>query len=108
MTTPLAPEGRLTTNGADRRAAASAPRIDDVRIKRIKELDPPARVLAEFPASECAAATTVRAREDIHRVLPGAAARLVVIIGPCSIHDVEAAREYGARLLAEKERFAND
>ena len=68
--------------------------IDDVRIKEIKELLPPAHVLREFPASEKAAAVAFEARQAIHRILYGADDRMLVVIGPCSIHDPEAAMEY--------------
>ncbi len=82
--------------------------IDDVRIKEIKELLPPMHVLREFPASDRAAETAFEARHDIHRILHGADDRLLVIIGPCSIHDVAAANEYAKRLLCEKARFTDD
>jgi 3-deoxy-7-phosphoheptulonate synthase len=82
--------------------------IDDVRIKEIKELLPPMHVLREFPASEKAAETAFTARQEIHRILHGADDRLLVIIGPCSIHDVAAAREYATRLLGEKARLSAD
>ena len=61
--------------------------IDDVRIKEIKELSPPAHILREFPASDKAAETTWAARQATHRVLHGADDRLVVVVGLCSIHD---------------------
>jgi len=82
--------------------------IDDTRIREIKELVPPSHVLREFPASERTAQTTVEARRDIHRILHGADDRLLVIVGPCSIHDVRAARDYAERLKREKERLKND
>jgi len=82
--------------------------IDDTRIQEIKELVPPAHVLREFPASDRAAQTTVQARQDIHRILHGADDRMLVIIGPCSIHDVRAARDYAEHLKREKERLQAD
>lgn len=88
-------------------ASAKTP-IDDVRIQEIKELLPPAHVLREFPASSTAAETTYNARQAIHRILHGADDRLLVVIGPCSIHDPEAAREYAKRLKAEAERLKDD
>ncbi len=63
--------------------------VDDVRIKEIKELSPPAHLLREFPASEAAATTTYDARAAIHRILHGADDRLLVVVGPCSIHDYD-------------------
>ncbi|HEY6895864.1 MAG TPA: 3-deoxy-7-phosphoheptulonate synthase AroG [Rhodocyclaceae bacterium] len=82
--------------------------IDDVRIKEIKELAPPAHVLREFPASEEAATTAYEGRDAVHRVLHGSDDRLVVVIGPCSIHDPAAAIEYAHRLKAQRERLAKD
>ncbi|HMM73674.1 MAG TPA: 3-deoxy-7-phosphoheptulonate synthase, partial [Rhodocyclaceae bacterium] len=78
--------------------------IDDVRISGIKELLPPVHVTREFPASEKAAELTWRSRQAIHRILHGADDRLLVVVGPCSIHDPQAALEYGRRLLAERVR----
>jgi 3-deoxy-7-phosphoheptulonate synthase len=82
--------------------------IDDVRIREIKELLPPSHVLREFPATERAASTTFQTRQAIHRILHGADDRLLVVIGPCSIHDYDAAIEYAGRLAAERERHASD
>ena len=64
------------------------PNTDDLRIKEIKELVPPAHVFREYPVSTRAAQTTFAARQAIHRVLHGADDRLLVVIGPCSIHIV--------------------
>ena len=83
-------------------------RTDDLRIKEIKELVPPSHVLREFPISEKAAKLIYETRSAIHRVLHGADDRLLVIMGPCSIHDVKAAREYAGRLKREKERLAGE
>ncbi|WP_374247318.1 3-deoxy-7-phosphoheptulonate synthase AroG [Zoogloea sp.] len=88
--------------------ASSKIHIDDVRIKAIKELAPPAHVLREFPASPKAAATTFEARTAIHRILFGADDRLLVVIGPCSIHDYAAAMEYARRLKVEADRLKDD
>jgi 3-deoxy-7-phosphoheptulonate synthase len=82
--------------------------VDDVRIREIKELSPPAHILREFPASEPAAATTFDARQGIHRILHGADDRLVVVIGPCSIHDFDSAMEYARLLKAQQDRLAED
>ena len=81
---------------------------DDLRIREIKELAPPSHLLREFPISERAADTTYESRQAIHRVLHGMDDRLVVVVGPCSIHDTKAAREYAARLRRERERLAGD
>ncbi|WP_374347335.1 3-deoxy-7-phosphoheptulonate synthase AroG [Chitinimonas sp.] len=81
---------------------------DDVRIKEIKELLPPIAALEKFPVTEVATTTTFQARQAIHRILTGDDDRLLVVIGPCSIHDPAAALEYGRRLLAVHEELARD
>jgi 3-deoxy-7-phosphoheptulonate synthase len=83
-------------------------RTDDLRIREIKELAPPAHLIREFPCTEKAADTVYGARQAIHRILHGMDARLLVVIGPCSIHDPKAAREYARRLVAERKRHAAD
>jgi 3-deoxy-7-phosphoheptulonate synthase len=83
-------------------------RTDDVRVKEIKELVPPLTLLRELPVSEKAAKLTYETRQAIHRILHGADDRLLVIMGPCSIHDAKAAKEYAARLKAEKDRLAGE
>ena len=81
--------------------------VDDVRIKEIKELAPPAHVLREYPETDATAQTTWEARQSIHRVLHGADDRLVVVVGPCSIHDTKAAIEYAHRLKALREQVSD-
>jgi 3-deoxy-7-phosphoheptulonate synthase len=81
---------------------------DDVRIKEIRELLPPAHVLRELPASDVASETTFAARQSIHRILRGADDRLLVVIGPCSIHDYKAGMEYAKLLKAQRERLSAD
>ncbi len=82
--------------------------VDDVRIKEIKELSPPGHLLREFPVTEPAAATTFEARAAIHRILHGADDRLLVVVGPCSIHDFDSAMEYARLLDAARTRHAGD
>lgn len=82
--------------------------IDDVRIAETKELAPPAHILREFPATPEATATVFGTRQAIHQILYGADDRLLVVIGPCSIHDAQAAHEYARRLKAEADRLRND
>src|SRR5512143_1833605 len=81
---------------------------DDVRIRDISEVAPPAHLLREYPATTTAVETTYNTRQAIHRILHGADDRLLVIVGPCSIHDYDAALEYASRLKAERERLAED
>lgn len=81
---------------------------DDLRICGITEVIPPSRVHDEFPIQQQAAVTTLEARAAIHQVLGGRDDRLLVVIGPCSIHDTSAAIEYAERLLVLKHELARD
>ena len=83
-------------------------KIDDVRVREIKELLPPIHLLREFPLSEDAAQVVYETRQQIHRILHGADDRLLVIVGPCSIHDPKAAMDYATRLKAVKERWTDE
>jgi 3-deoxy-7-phosphoheptulonate synthase len=81
---------------------------DDLRIREIKELAPPAHLLREFPCGEKASATVFESRSALHRILHGMDDRLIVVIGPCSIHDPEAALDYARRLKGERDRLKDD
>ncbi|AKH64319.1 MULTISPECIES: 3-deoxy-7-phosphoheptulonate synthase AroG [Photorhabdus] len=81
---------------------------DDIRIKEIKELLPPVALLEKFPATEKAAFTVRKARKTIHQILTGEDDRLLVVIGPCSIHDPKAAMEYAERLNKLREELKDD
>jgi 3-deoxy-7-phosphoheptulonate synthase len=83
-------------------------RTDDLRIKEIKELIPPSQLLRDFPITQNAAKTVYETRQAIHRILHGADDRLMVVMGPCSIHDVKAAKEYAGKLKEAKDRLATD
>jgi 3-deoxy-7-phosphoheptulonate synthase len=84
------------------------PRTDDLRIREMKELLPPSHLIREFSCSEKAATTAAAGRTALHRILHGQDDRLMVVIGPCSIHDTKAAMEYAQRLVKERERFAGE
>ncbi|MBS5772701.1 MAG: 3-deoxy-7-phosphoheptulonate synthase AroG [Enterobacter cloacae] len=81
---------------------------DDLRIKEINELLPPVALLEKFPATETAARTVSQARRAIHQILRGNDDRLLVVIGPCSIHDPVAAKEYASRLLALRDELKGE
>src|SRR5438445_9071272 len=83
-------------------------RTDDLRIREIKELLTPSEVLRDFPITRNAAKTVYETRQAIHRILHGADDRLLVIMGPCSIHDVRAAKEYAGKLQDAKDRLSAD
>lgn len=78
---------------------------DDLRIDEVKELLPPVALLERFPATAKSQATVAEARNAVHNMLHGDDDRLLIIIGPCSIHDVKAAVEYAQRLLPLRERY---
>ena len=82
--------------------------VDDVRIKDIFELAPPSHLLREFKPSEAVEQLVFDTRLDIHKVLHGADDRLVVIVGPCSMHDKKAALEYSKILKALRDELAHD
>ncbi|WP_239952653.1 3-deoxy-7-phosphoheptulonate synthase AroG [Pantoea sp. Z09] len=81
---------------------------DDLRIREIKELLPPVALLEKFPATDSAARTVAQARESVHQILQGEDDRLLVVIGPCSIHDPQAAKEYAARLLTLRDELKGE
>ena len=81
---------------------------DDLRIASIKAVTPPAEICEEIPITEAAAETTWLARQAIGNLLNGADKRLMVVAGPCSIHDVDAAREYAGRLKSLIAKYSDD
>ena len=84
------------------------PRTDDLRIREMKELTPPSHLIREFGGSEKVESTTAECRTALHRILHGQDDRVMVVIGPCSIHDTKAAMEYARRLVVERERFKGE
>ncbi|HKW38712.1 MAG TPA: 3-deoxy-7-phosphoheptulonate synthase AroG [Burkholderiales bacterium] len=83
-------------------------KVDDVRIREIKELAPPAHLLREFPCTERTEELTYNTRRAIHRVLHGSDDRMLIIIGPCSIHDPKAGLEYARKLLEMRKELERD
>ena len=84
------------------------PKTDDLRIREIKELVTPSHLIRELPCTPKSAKTVADARVAMHRILHGQDDRLIVVIGPCSIHDIKAATAYAHRLVRERERFINE
>jgi len=78
---------------------------DDIRINKIKELLPPVALMEKFPATEKAKKTVVAGRNAIHQILNNQDSRLLVIIGPCSIHDPKAALAYADKLVQLREKY---
>ena len=81
---------------------------DDVRIREIHELTPPSQLLREFAVTAEASKTVSETRRAIHRILHGADDRVFVVMGPCSIHDVKAAKAYARNLLELKRELAGE
>lgn len=81
---------------------------EDLRISGIKEVISPEQIHNELAISKSAAKTTLQARAEIHRILSDQDDRLLVIVGPCSIHDPKAAREYAARLAPIRSELSTD
>ncbi|RRD88693.1 3-deoxy-7-phosphoheptulonate synthase AroG [Conchiformibius steedae] len=81
---------------------------DDVRIHALAELLPPIAHLYELPISEQATDLVLKTRAEIAKLLKGEDKRLLVIIGPCSIHDPKAALEYAQKLLVLREKYAKE
>ncbi len=80
----------------------------DLRITDVKEILTPEELMADLPLTEQASNTVHLARRGVYDVLDGKDDRLVVIIGPCSIHDTVAAIEYGERLKVLKDELKDD
>jgi 3-deoxy-7-phosphoheptulonate synthase len=80
---------------------------DDLRIRELKELSTPEEVMREIPRTLTATRVVVSTRNAIHAILNGSDDRLLVIVGPCSIHDPDVAVDYATRLSALRERIAD-
>jgi 3-deoxy-7-phosphoheptulonate synthase len=85
-----------------------AHQTDDLRIQAVRPLIPAAILLEELPATSQMEATVAEARRAVDAALRGDDPRLVVVVGPCSIHDIAAAKEYAGRLREAAERHKDD
>jgi 3-deoxy-7-phosphoheptulonate synthase len=84
------------------------PKIEDLRIQWTKVVLPPVFLEEDLPATETSTATVFNARTDISAILNRRDSRLLVLAGPCSIHDTGAAREYAALLKSAIKEFHKD
>ena len=75
-------------------------KTSDINVVETRTLPSPAALLAELPKTEAQADFVVRARRDIHRLIFTDDKRFLLIVGPCSIHDLESGRDYARRLSA--------
>src|SRR5690606_9352197 len=81
---------------------------DDLRIAELRPLIPPAILMEELPIGEKSSETVARSREQIQQILRGEDDRLMVVCGPCSVHDPVAATEYAHALKEQADRHARD
>ena len=81
---------------------------DDLRIAQLRPLIPPAILMEELPLTEEISTVIASARDAATRIVRGDDDRLLVVVGPCSIHDPVAAREYATRLVEVRERLIED
>ncbi|MGA3045933.1 MAG: 3-deoxy-7-phosphoheptulonate synthase [Terracidiphilus sp.] len=84
------------------------PKIEDLRIKWTKVVLPPVFLEEDHPITETSTATVFNSRTDIVNILKGRDTRLLVLVGPCSIHDTKAAREYASLLKAAIAEFRQE
>ncbi|KAJ3728826.1 hypothetical protein C8R42DRAFT_601175 [Lentinula raphanica] len=84
------------------------PIMSDLRVKTVRPLIPPQILLEEIPLTAKARTTVLKGRRAVKSILDGEDDRLLVVVGPCSIHDVDAALEYAAKLHAYAEDAAED
>jgi 3-deoxy-7-phosphoheptulonate synthase len=82
--------------------------VRDQRIERLVPLAAPRALIEELPLSEAHADVLLRGRSEVQAILDGHDDRLLVVVGPCSVHDVDATWEYAERLSAQLKRLAGD
>ena len=96
-----------TPTGPKPPGAPSDFRTSNLRIRSLEPLVPPARLMGTLPLDAAAAETIVSGRRAVEGVLSGRDPRLLAVVGPCSIHDVDAARDYAGRLRELSERVGD-
>ncbi|WP_122071962.1 3-deoxy-7-phosphoheptulonate synthase [Pseudophaeobacter sp. EL27] len=82
--------------------------IENLRITDMQELISPDELAAKLPSNDLASKTVLDSRADIQKVLRGGDDRLIVVVGPCSIHDTKAALEYAERLKTLRDELAGE
>ena len=83
-------------------------KTDDLKISSMKELSSPVEIINELPMSESATKTILNSRTEIINIIKGNDNRLMVIVGPCSIHDTNSAKEYAEKLLELKQKVSKN
>ncbi|HEY1358098.1 MAG TPA: 3-deoxy-7-phosphoheptulonate synthase [Thermoleophilaceae bacterium] len=82
--------------------------VRDRRIERVEPLVAPSKILDDLPLSDGGTEVVLRGREQVHAILDREDDRLLVVVGPCSVHDPEAAVDYARRLAAKAEELGDD
>jgi 3-deoxy-7-phosphoheptulonate synthase len=82
--------------------------VRDQRIERFESLIAPSALLGDLPLSDAHAVVLLRGRAEVHAILDGVDDRLLVVVGPCSVHDVDATRDYAERLSDEAIRLRSE
>jgi 3-deoxy-7-phosphoheptulonate synthase len=88
-------------------ASLAAPALEDLRVRGVTRLITPSQIKEQSPASRSQSETVLRGRQEARAILRGEDDRLLVVVGPCSIHDPEAAFDYARRLAALSRRVAD-
>jgi 3-deoxy-7-phosphoheptulonate synthase len=83
-------------------------RVRELRIERVVELVPPVDLLGDLPLGEEREAAVVRGREQVGEIIDRGDDRLLVVVGPCSVHDAEAALDYAGKLAGAAEELRDD
>ena len=105
---PSPDDTRYDHEAGPAQGVSGAARVDDVRIGAVRPLITPSLLLERVPASEAALALVESGREAISKVLHGADDRLVIVVGPCSIHDHDQALEYARKLKGVADRLRGE
>src|SRR5882757_8344218 len=97
----------MSTEMTDQRTGHSE-RVRDQRIEEVVPLVPPIEILEELPLSDAQEQAVLDHRADVKRVLDRDDDRLLVVVGPCSVHDADAAADYASRLGEQAKDLSED
>jgi 3-deoxy-7-phosphoheptulonate synthase len=100
--------GTNSTSSGKKNFNDSINELDNRRIKKIRPLIPPQILMEDYPLTEKSFNTVASSRKEIENAIDGKDDRLIVIVGPCSIHDVIAAKEYANKLKALSDEVKDD
>jgi len=98
----------MSGNNSQKNFNDSINELDNRRIDKIRPLIPPQILMEDIPLTEKASNTIFKSRRELENAIDGKDDRLIVIVGPCSIHDVDAAKEYANKLKEVNEKVKDD